>query len=94
MWTPPHFWCLAIKKREEYASVKVPMLPVLIGNERTAIYIFINTAILLPFSISLYFVGLGLLYTITALVAGTLMLIYHYKLTKNPTPEFAWKTTK
>lgn len=94
MWTPPHFWCLAIKKREEYASVKVPMLPVLIGNERTAMYIFINTAILLPFSISLYFVGLGLLYTIIALVAGTLMLIYHYKLTKNPTPEFAWKAYK
>ncbi|HEX6293572.1 MAG TPA: heme o synthase [Nitrososphaeraceae archaeon] len=94
MWTPPHFWCLAIKKREEYASVKVPMLPVLIGNERTAIYIFINTALLLPFSIFLYFVGLGLLYTIIALVAGTLMLIYHYKLTKNPTPEFAWKAYK
>jgi protoheme IX farnesyltransferase len=94
MWTPPHFWCLAIKKREEYASVKVPMLPVLIGNERTAMYIFINTAILLPFSISLYFVGLGLLYTTIALVAGTLMLAYHYKLTKNPTPEFAWKAYK
>ena len=94
MWTPPHFWCLAIKKREEYASVKVPMLPVLIGNERTAMYIFINTALLLPFSIFLYFVGLGLLYTIIALVAGTLMLIYHYKLTKNPTPEFAWKAYK
>jgi protoheme IX farnesyltransferase len=94
MWTPPHFWCLAIKKREEYASVKVPMLPVLIGNERTAMYIFINTAILLPFSISLYFVGLGLLYTTIALVAGTLMLAYHYKLTKNPTPKFAWKAYK
>jgi heme o synthase len=94
MWTPPHFWCLAIKKREEYASVKIPMLPVLIGNERTATYIFINTAILLPFSISLYFVGLGLLYTTIAVVAGTLMLIYHYKLTKNPTPEFAWKAYK
>jgi len=94
MWTPPHFWCLAIKKREEYASVKVPMLPVLIGNERTAKYIFINTAILLPFSISLYFFGLGLLYTAIALVSGTMMLIYHYKLTKNPTPEFAWKAYK
>jgi len=34
------------------------------------------------------------LYTIIALVAGTLMLIYHYKLTKNPTPEFAWKAYK
>ncbi len=94
MWTPPHFWCLAIKAREEYASVRVPMLPVLIGNQRTASYILVNTAILLPFSISLYFFGLGLLYTAIAAVSGSLMLIYHYKLTKNPTPEFAWKAYK
>jgi protoheme IX farnesyltransferase len=94
MWTPPHFWCLAIKAREEYASVRVPMLPVLIGNQKTASYILINTAILLPFSIALTFFGLGLLYTAVAAVSGTLMLIYHYKLTKNPTPEFAWKAYK
>ena len=94
VWTPSHFWCLAMKIREEYASVKVPMLPALIGNEKTATYIFINTAILLPFSISLYFLGLGLLYTTIAAISGTLMLIYHYKLTKNPTPEFAWKAYK
>lgn len=94
MWTPPHFWCLAIKTREEYASVKVPMLPVLIGNEKTAKYIFINTAILLPFSLSLYALGLGLVYLIIAAVSGSLMLIYHYKLIKTPTPEFAWKAYK
>jgi protoheme IX farnesyltransferase len=94
MWTPPHFWCLAIKAREEYASVRVPMLPVLIGNQKTASYILINTAILLPFSIALTFFGLGLLYTTVAAVSGTLMLIYHYKLTKNTTPEFAWKAYK
>jgi len=94
MWTPPHFWCLAMKIREEYANVKVPMLPVLIGNEKASIYIFINTALLLPFSISLYFLGLGLLYTAIATISGTLMLIYHYKLTKNPTPDFAWKAYK
>jgi protoheme IX farnesyltransferase len=94
MWTPPHFWCLAIKKREEYANAKVPMLPVLIGNEKTATYIFINTAILLPYSIALYFFGLGLLYTVIAAISGSLMLLYHYKLTKNPTPEFAWKAYK
>ena len=94
MWTPPHFWCLAIKTREEYASVKVPMLPVLIGNEKTAKYIFINTAILLPFSLSLYAFGLGLVYLIIAAISGSLMLIYHYKLIKTPTPEFAWKAYK
>jgi heme o synthase len=94
MWTPPHFWCLAIKAREEYASVHVPMLPVLIGNQRTASYIMINTAILLPYSLALSFFGLGLVYTAVAAISGSLMLIYHYKLTKNPTPEFAWKAYK
>ena len=94
MWTPSHFWCLAIKAREEYASVRIPMLPVLIGNQKTSSYIFVNTAILLPYSLALYFFGLGLLYTAVAAISGSLMLIYHYKLTKNPSPEFAWKAYK
>jgi protoheme IX farnesyltransferase len=94
MWTPPHFWCLAIRAREEYASVRVPMLPVLIGNQKTASYILLNTAILLPYSVALGFFGLGILYTSVAALSGSLMLIYHYKLTKNPTPAFAWKAYK
>jgi protoheme IX farnesyltransferase len=94
LWTPPHFWSFAIKSREEYASVNVPMLPVLIGNKKTAGYIFANTAILLPYSLSLYLLGLGVLYFITAAISGSLMLIYHYKLTKDPTPDFAWKAYK
>ena len=94
LWTPPHFWCLAIRARQEYASVHVPMLPVLVGNERTAAYILANTAILVPYSISLYVFGLGFLYTIIAAIAGSLMLIYHYKLLRNPTPQFAWKAYK
>lgn len=94
MWTPPHFWCLAIKAREEYASVRVPMLPVLVGNQKTATYILANTAILLPYSIALSFFGLGLVYLGVAVVSGSLMLVYHYKLMKNPTPEFAWKAYK
>jgi heme o synthase len=94
MWTPPHFWCLAIRAREEYASAGVPMLPVLIGNQKTASYILLNTAILLPYSMALVFFGLGALYLAVAAVSGSLMLAYHYKLTKNPTPEFAWKAYK
>jgi protoheme IX farnesyltransferase len=70
------------------------MLPVLIGNQKTASYIMINTAILLPYSVALAFFGLGLLYTTVAAISGSLMLVYHYRLTKNPTPEFAWKAYK
>ncbi|MGH9991766.1 MAG: heme o synthase [Nitrososphaera sp.] len=94
LWTPPHFWCLAIRAREEYASVRIPMLPVLIGNQKTASYILLNTAILLPYSVAIVFFGPGLLYAGVAAVSGSLMLAYHYKLTKNPTPEFAWKAYK
>jgi heme o synthase len=94
LWTPAHFWCLAIKAREEYVTVNVPMLPVLVGNQKTANYIFYNTALLLPYSLALYFFGLGVLYTVIAAIAGSLMLTYHYKLAKEPTPEFAWKAYK
>ena len=94
LWTPAHFWCLAIKARDEYLTVNVPMLPVLVGNQKTATYIFYNTALLLPYSLSLYLFGLGVLYTTIAAVSGSLMLIYHYRLAKEPTPEFAWKAYK
>ncbi|MEE9512104.1 MAG: heme o synthase [Nitrosopumilaceae archaeon] len=94
VWTPSHFWCLAMKIRDDYAEAKVPMLPVVIGMQKTSKYILVNTAILLPYSLALYAFGLGIVYLIIAAVSGTLMLVYHYKLTKNPTSEFAWKAYK
>jgi protoheme IX farnesyltransferase len=94
VWTPSHFWCLAMKIKDDYAEAKVPMLPVLIGMQKTSKYILINTAILLPYSLALYAFGLGIVYEIIAAVSGGLMLVYHYKLTKNPTSEFAWKAYK
>ena len=94
VWTPSHFWCLAMKMKDEYTEAKVPMLPVLIGMQKTSTYILVNTLILLPYSLMLYAFGMGLVYTAIAAVAGGLMLVYHYKLTKLPTSEFAWKAYK
>ena len=94
VWTPSHFWCLAMKIRDDYAEAKVPMLPVLIGMQKTSQYILINTAILLPYSLMLYVFGLGLVYLTIAAISGGLLFVYHYKLTKNPTSEFAWKAYK
>lgn len=93
-WTPSHFWCLAMKIRDDYAEANVPMLPVLIGMQKTSKYILVNTAILLPYSVILVAFGLGYVYLGIALISGTLMLLYHYKLTKNPTSDFAWKAYK
>ena len=94
VWTPSHFWCLAMKMKDEYTEAKVPMLPVLIGMQKTSTYILVNTLILLPYSLMLYAFGMGLVYTGIAAAAGGLMLVYHYKLTKLPTSEFAWKAYK
>ena len=94
VWTPSHFWCLAMKMKDEYSEAKVPMLPVLIGMEKTSKYILANTLILLPYSLMLYAFGMGIVYTVIAAIAGGLMLVYHYKLTKIPTSDFAWKAYK
>ncbi|MGB0855735.1 MAG: heme o synthase [Nitrosopumilus sp.] len=96
VWTPSHFWCLAMKIKDEYAQAEVPMLPVVIGMQKTSKFILGNTMILLPYSLILSIIpdGMGLVYTIIAVVSGALMLVYHYKLTKNPTSEFAWKAYK
>ena len=96
VWTPSHFWCLAMKIKDEYAQAEVPMLPVVIGMQKTSKYILGNTIILLPYSLILAFIpdGMGIVYTVIAAVSGGLMLAYHYKLTKTPTSEFAWKAYK
>ncbi len=96
VWTPSHFWCLAMKMKDQYAQAEIPMLPVVIGMHKTSKYILGNTIILLPYSLVLSFIpnGLGVIYTVIAVFSGGLMLAYHYKLTKDPTSEFAWKAYK
>ena len=83
-----------MKIKDDYEEAKVPMLPVVIGMQRTSKYILANTIILLPYSLMLYAFGMGIVYTVIAAVSGGLMLAYHYKLTKTPTSEFAWKAYK
>ena len=94
VWTPSHFWCLAMKIKDDYAEANVPMLPVVIGMQRTSKFILANTLILLPYSLLISAFGMGIVYTVIAAISGGLMLAYHYKLTKNPTSEFAWKAYK
>ena len=96
VWTPSHFWCLAMKMKDQYAQAEVPMLPVVIGMQKTSKFILGNTLLLIPYSLILILIpdGLGIVYAVIASVSGGLMLVYHYKLTKTPTSEFAWKAYK
>ncbi len=86
LWTPPHFWALAIMIRDDYAEVKVPMLPVVVGNLSTARQIFIYTLILLPFTLLLvYPLGtLGPVYAVWALVLGGVFITKAWGLVRQP----------
>jgi heme o synthase len=59
MWTPPHFWALALYRCRDYERVGIPMLPVVAGPDETRRQILIYTALFLPLCVAPYFIGLG-----------------------------------
>ncbi len=71
VWTPPHFWTLAIHRRKEYAAVDIPMLPVTHGVEFTRLHILLYTIVLLLVTLLPYLIGMsGLIYLASALLLG------------------------
>lgn len=85
-WTPPHFWALAIHRKEEYARTGIPMLPVTHGEHLTKIHIVLYTIIMILVSVLPYLIGMsGPLYLLAALVLGggflvwTLLLLFRPK---------------
>ncbi|MAT49708.1 MAG: protoheme IX farnesyltransferase [Porticoccaceae bacterium] len=70
-WTPPHFWALAVHRKEEYAKAKVPMLPVTHGDRYTRLHILLYTIIMVVVSVLPFVTGMsGWLYLLGALVLG------------------------
>ena len=71
LWTPPHFWALALIKKEDYSKANIPMLPIVYGDEITKKTIFIYTCLLIPSSILPWVLGYsGLIYLIIASLCG------------------------
>jgi protoheme IX farnesyltransferase len=86
LWTPPHFWALAIMIRDEYAEVGVPMLPVIEGDEPTARQIWVYTLIMIPVTLSLvYPLHLaGAVYAATAIFLGAIFVQKAWLLLQTP----------
>ncbi|MFV0297009.1 MAG: heme o synthase, partial [Hyphomicrobiaceae bacterium] len=75
LWTPPHFWALALYRCRDYERVGVPMLPVVSGLAETRRQILFYSLVLVPVAIAPYFVGLGgLAYLATASILGAVFL--------------------
>ncbi len=71
IWTPPHFWALAIHRKKEYAKVNIPMLPVTHGSQFTRVQILLYTILLVIVTVLPYLVGMsGLIYLSGAIVLG------------------------
>lgn len=81
IWTPPHFWALAIHRRDDYAKVDIPMLPVTHGIPFTRVQIFLYTILLVIISIFPYLIQMsGLLYLSGAIVLGGMFLWHALKM--------------
>jgi len=92
LWTPPHFWALAVKYREDYQSAHVPMLPVVATFARTARQILLYTFLLVAATLVFGAVGhMGGLYIATAVILGAIFVAYAVKLRKDQTARAAMK---
>ena len=93
VWTPPHFWALAVYRVEDYSEAEVPMLPVQKGVAFTKQHILLYTFLLiactmLPYAVQMF----GEIYLISALVLGLIFLIYSFRLYKDETNAIAMPT--
>jgi len=101
LWTPGHFWGLAMAKSSEYASVNVPMLPVVDGAHTSAVYTALSNMALFPFTIGLFALTasraniLALIILAAVLIAfNARFLVANMRMIKNPVPNNAWRVFK
>jgi len=84
LWTPPHFWSLAIAFHDDYAAAKVPMLPVVVGDARAARAVLAGSAMLVLASLAPALFGMGRLYLATAIGSGVYLLMKSIQLARAP----------
>ena len=88
VWTPPHFWALAIARKEEYAKVDIPMLPVTHGEAYTRLNILLYSILLFLVTVLPYLIGMsGLIYLLAAVGLGAYFLYYAIRMYRKPDEE-------
>jgi len=92
-WTPPHFWALAIHRRDEYAKVDIPMLPVTHGIQYTRLHTLLYTIILVAVTALPFVTGMsGLLYLTGAMILGGIFIYYAIRMQSGKDDKIAIKT--
>lgn len=94
-WTPPHFWALAIHRRDDYAKVNIPMLPVTHGIEFTKTIILLYTVLLFLVCLFPYLIGMsGLVYLVSSCLLNLRFIYFAWQLKFNPAAGTAMATFK
>lgn len=94
-WTPPHFWALAIHRKEEYAAVGIPMLPVTHGNRFTALHILLYTILMFLITLLPYATLLsGWIYLVSAVLLGVIFLYWSIEILREKNPKAPMETFK
>lgn len=92
LWTPPHFWALAVRYRDDYAKAGIPMLPVVKGLKVAGRQIAIYSVLVALASVSLQLTGtVGWIYTVSAIILGAFFVGFAFRLMRGMTPESAIK---
>jgi protoheme IX farnesyltransferase len=87
LWTPPHFWALALVRREDYARAGIPMLPVTHGEAETRRQILLYTLVLVPVTLALVPLGVaGWIYGVPAALLGAAFVLGAWRLARTPSP--------
>ena len=95
MWTPPHFWALALVKNEDYKQADVPMLPVVAGRPETLRQIVIYSVLLAPLGVAPYILGMAsLVYGVVAGGLGALFVLLAVRLYRSADDRRAWSLFK
>nr|WP_306264510.1 heme o synthase [Pararhizobium sp. IMCC3301] len=92
LWTPPHFWSLAVARGEDYRRAKIPMLPVVTGPEIWGPAIFSHVVFLVVLSLVPLWFGMGWIYGVFAALGGLPFLFAAWRLLRGPTPSAAMRT--
>jgi len=91
LWTPPHFWALALYRQEDYRRAGIPMMPVVRGGQPTKRAMLGYTILLVGATVLLYFTRVvGELYLVAALVLGVLFILANVRLLVEPDAAVAW----
>jgi heme o synthase len=90
IWTPPHFWALAIRFKDDYERAHVPMLPVVSGESVTQRQIFLYSLLLVALSLTLLLTGVvGVVYAVAAIVLGGGFIWLAWRMKRAPGPRAA-----